>query len=132
MRAVEALRDIAIASGDIYAIGDATLQLAGAMESSDRDLASGISDVLARIEDSRAQIAVMDRAISARGGERVEMLGYVTDSARRFGNMLDPRHERWLSERLANASGDEATAAAGLVGALNLSSGAVVDLILGR
>jgi len=132
LEAVSALRDIAIASGDIYAITDATLQLVSALEGGSGDLASGIADVLARIGEPRAQVAIMDRAIVANGDERIGMLEYATESAKRFGNMLQPRQVRWLSERLRDGVGEEATASAGLVGALNLANDAVVDLIVGR
>jgi len=88
--------------------------------------------VLARIGEPRAQVAIMDRAIVANGDERIGMLEYATESAKRFGNMLQPRQVRWLSERLRDGVGEEATASAGLVGALNLANDAVVDLIVGR
>ena len=130
--AVSALRDIAVASGGVYAIEDATLQLIGALESREGEIVSGIAGVLARIGESRAQSAIMDRALGASGARRIEMLRRVTESARRFGNMLEPRHERWLSGRLRDASGEEATAVAGLVGALGIADDAVVDLILDR
>ncbi|MEQ9616952.1 MAG: hypothetical protein RLN60_02835 [Phycisphaerales bacterium] len=132
LQAVAALRDIAIASGDIYMIQDATNQLTTALESAEGELAIGVADVLSRIAEPRAQVAVMDRAINASGSMRIAMLESVTESAKRFGNMLEPRQTRWLTERLRSASGDEATTAAGLVGALNIAGDAVVDLILDR
>jgi len=132
LRAVSALRDIAIAGGSVYAIGDSTFQLASALEDATGELALGIADVLSMINEIRAQTSIMDQAIVSNGQTRVEMLGAVTESAKRFGNMLEPRQTRWLTERLSHASGAEATAAAGLVGALNIASDAVVDLILDR
>ena len=131
-RSVLALRDIAIASGDIYRIEDATLQLVSALETQQGGLVSPIADVLSRIGERRAQAAIMDRAIAARGAERVRLLRWASESAKRFGNMLEPRQTRWLAERLRDATGDEATACAGLVGALGIASDAVIDLIMER
>jgi hypothetical protein len=130
--AVAALRDIAIASGDVYSIEDATLQLISAMENREGSIVTDIADVLARVSEARAQVAIMDRAIASTGERRVAMLMQTAESAKRFGNMLEARQTRWLAERLRDARGDEATAAASLVGALGIASDAVVDLIIAQ
>jgi len=58
------------------------------------------------------------------------MIGKLTDSAKRFGNMLDDRQVKRLLA-LANAGTDaEATAVAAAIGALSLSNESLVPLIL--
>jgi hypothetical protein len=72
----------------------------------------------------------MDSAVAASGDERIALLGKVADSAKRYGNLLEPRQVERALDLAANAPGHEATAAAALVGSLNLSNTNLVPLIL--
>ena len=92
---------------------------------------AGTADVLARVGQQRVQVALMDTAMEASGEARVALLRKVTDSAKRFGNQLEARQVGRLTELAAKGTGEEATAAAALMGALNLPNSQVVPLILG-
>jgi hypothetical protein len=74
----------------------------------------------------------MDAALAAAGEERVMLLGKVAGSAKRSGNLLESRHITALREIVTTGENAEATAAAALMGALNLPNAELVPLILGR
>ncbi|MCA9293392.1 MAG: hypothetical protein KDA20_06230, partial [Phycisphaerales bacterium] len=91
-----------------------------------------VADILSRIGEKRAQVALMDAALRADGYEQVALLRMTTDSAKRYGNLLDERQVSQAIE-LSDAMDEElATTAAALVGALNLSNNQIVPLILGQ
>jgi hypothetical protein len=89
-----------------------------------------IAEILSRIGQDRAQRAVMDAALSAKGADRVTLLKLTADSAKRFGNMLEVRQVAQVVEIAGKGADDEATAAASLMGALNLPNNEVVSLIV--
>jgi hypothetical protein len=60
------------------------------------------------------------------------LLGKVAGSAKRSGNLLESRHITALREIVTTGENAEATAAAALMGALNLPNAELVPLILGR
>jgi hypothetical protein len=70
-------------------------------------------------------------AAGASGEERIALVGKVAGSVKRFGNQLDERQITALAELAGTTKGPEATAAAALMGALNLSNNRLVPLILG-
>jgi HEAT repeat protein len=90
-----------------------------------------VADVLSRIGEPRAQIGLMEAALTADDGENLAFMDLVASSAKRFGPMLEERQIGRLLELAANGSDDEAIAAASLVGALNLPGQRVVPLLLG-
>jgi hypothetical protein len=73
----------------------------------------------------------MDAALNGAGEERVALLGKVADSAKRFGNLLEPRQVERAMELAVKGKDQEATAAAALVGSLKLPNTNLVPLILG-
>ncbi|MBX3316808.1 MAG: hypothetical protein KF902_08105 [Phycisphaeraceae bacterium] len=131
-RSIAALRDLAVAGSTVFDVGDATTPLSQALSSTSGELQLRLAEVLARIDRPRAQIAIMDAAVSASGSQRVALLGKVTESARRYGNRIEERQVGRLLQMARSASGSEATAAAGLMGALGLSSRDIVPLLLGE
>lgn len=130
--ALAALQTIAVA-GRVYDVRDATATLIEVLpESEDLDRKLQVAEVLAHVPEARAQVALVDAAINAEGGERLVMLSKSLDSAKRFGNLLEPRHETWITTHSSEGDDAEATAVAALMGALNLKNAQVVPLILGK
>ncbi|HMN39583.1 MAG TPA: hypothetical protein PKE29_01980 [Phycisphaerales bacterium] len=130
-RSLGVLRDLAMAGSPILSVVEAQGPLIGAVAESKGDTKARIAEVLSLIATSQAQVALTDAALAAEGAERAKLLGYVADSAKRFGNMLEARQVQALVSLTSKAAGDEATAAAAVVGALNLEGSGVVPLILG-
>jgi HEAT repeat protein len=116
----------------VFDVGEATLPLIGALGETNGKTRLDVAEVLSRIDQKRAQVALMDAAMNANGDERVSLLGKVADSAKRYGNLLEQRQVERALELAANAPDKEATAAAALVGSLNLSNTNLVPLILGK
>lgn len=129
-RALGVLRDIAIARGPVFKAEDAVAPLIRGLQDEASPFKLLIAEVLAHIGEDRAQIALMDATMAASGGERVAMLQKVADSAKRFGNRLEPRHLTSLSSMATSGEASEATAAAAVMGSLNLSNEGLVPLIL--
>ncbi|MFM9996737.1 MAG: HEAT repeat domain-containing protein [Phycisphaerales bacterium] len=131
-RCLGTLRDLAVSQNAVLAAGDAAPPLITALGSAAGATKLAIADVLSRINQKRAQVAVMDSALNASGSERIALLGLTADSAKRHGNLLEPRQVDRAVELAATGSDDEATAAAALVGSLNLPNTSIVPLILGK
>ena len=130
MDALGVLRDLAISGSSSLSVTDAATPLIAALDDTEGDVRMRVADVLARIGERRAQVALMDAALDAAGDEQVALLEKVTRSAKTFGDMLEKRHVRRLA-KLANSDENAvATAAAALMGALNLQTGEIRDLIL--
>jgi hypothetical protein len=129
-RALAALRDVAVSGRTILRADDAALPLIAALPEAQGSMKLDIADILARVGQDRAQRAVMDAAVASSGQERIALLGKVAQSAKRFGNLLEPRHTARLLDMATKGSDDEATAAAGLMGALNLPNADVMPLVM--
>jgi DNA-binding response OmpR family regulator len=132
MSALDTLRDLAINRNEVFNVGDAALPLIAALSSSEGEVRMKVADVLSRVDQSRAQVALMDSALEGEGVERVVLLGKVAESARAFGNLLEDRQVRELSKMAVGEGAEESTAAAALVGALNLQRTDLAPLILGE
>jgi hypothetical protein len=130
-RSLAVLRDLAVSGNSVYQVGDAALPLIAALGTTQGPMRLEVADVLAHVDQKRTQVAVMDAALNASGAERVALLDKVADSAKRFGNHLEPRQVERLLEVASRGEGEEATAAAALVGALNLPNDNLIPLILG-
>lgn len=129
--ALAALRDLALVNSEVFKVEDATLPLIGALASAQGNVQLDIAEVLSRINRSEAQQALADAALAATGPAQIALLGKTSDSAKRFGNMLEARHAKRALELAQNADSALATAAAALVGALNVPNADLVPLILG-
>ncbi len=130
-RSLAALRDLAVSENRVFDVADAALPLIGALNEPKVAARMDVAEVLARIGQERTQTALMDSALSASGSDRVAMLGKVAESARRYGNLLPRRHIDRLIDLATTGDGAEATAAAALMGSLNLPNAELVPLILG-
>ena len=111
-------------------VSDASLPLIGALFTHQGDLRLRIAEVLSYINVKRAQVAIMDAALQDQGTDRVAMLGLVAESAKRSGNLLEQRQVDRVIEMARTGDGEEATAAAALMGALNLPNDQLIPLIL--
>jgi hypothetical protein len=132
MSALDTLRDLAINRNEVFSVGDAALPLIAALSSSEGEVRMKVADVLSRVNQSRAQVALMDAALKDEGAVRVALMGKVAESARAYGNLLEDRQVREVSKLAVSASAEESTAAAALVGALNLQRTDLAPLILGE
>ncbi|MEO0483904.1 MAG: HEAT repeat domain-containing protein [Planctomycetota bacterium] len=130
-RALEVLRDIALARGGVYGIEDAAPALTAALGASTGGTKLSIAEVLSRISSPGAQVALLDMALAEAPGsiERIELLNRVADSAKRFGRQVNDRQIDRLLDVAADADGPAATAAAAAVGAMNLDNARLLRLI---
>ncbi len=131
-RSLSVLRDLAVSGNTVFEVGEAALPLIAALGESSGKTRLDIAEVLSRVDQKRAQVALMDSAMNSQGDDRIAMLGKVADSAKRYGNLLEPRQVQRLLELVRSAPDKEATAAAALVGSLNLSNANLVPLILNK
>ena len=136
MQSLDVLRDLAVGSGASGSVGalsvnDAAVPLTWALENTEGDLRLRVADVLSYIGVQSVQVSLLDAAMKSDDEEeRVNLLSRVNDAARRFGNLVEDRQVRWLLERADLAMGEEATVAASLIGALNLSNDKLVPLVV--
>lgn len=131
-RALSALRDFALSGNPVFDVGDAALPLISALGETKGQTRLDVAEVLSRVGQERTQVALMDSALTATGTERVALLGKVADSAKRYGNMLASRQVEQLIVLAGSKDEVEATAAAALMGALNLPNSQLIPLIIGR
>ncbi len=131
-RSLGALRDLALAQNPVLNPNDAALPLINSLTDEKGPPKLAVAEVLSYLNQKRAQVALMDAAINAKEADRVPLLSKVADSAKRFGNLLEPRQIDRALELASKGKGAEATAAAALVGSLNLQTNSIVPLILQR
>ncbi|MFN0133566.1 MAG: hypothetical protein ACKVW3_13690 [Phycisphaerales bacterium] len=131
-RSLGVLRDLAVSGNTVFDVGDAALPLISALSDAKGETRLDVAEVLGRINQKRAQVALADGALGATGDERVALLGKLADSAKRFGNQLEPRQVQRVIELASTGADKEATAAAAVVGSLNLPQTNIVPLILGQ
>ncbi|MDX9910756.1 MAG: HEAT repeat domain-containing protein [Phycisphaerales bacterium] len=130
-RSLSAMRDLAVSGSGVFNVADATLPLIAALGEKTGPTKLRVAEVLSHVGEQRAQVAVMDAALGSAGAERVALLDEVARSAKRFGNQLADRQVRRLIELARDGAGEEATAAAALMGALELPNESLLPLILG-
>lgn len=130
-RSLATLRDLAVAGNTVLNVGDAAGPLIGALADATGDTKAAICEVLSHVNTKAAQQAVLDTALNAQGAERVALLGAAAGSAKRFGNQTEARQVTALRELATTGGPEEATAAAAVLGSLNLPNSEIVPLILG-
>ncbi len=131
-RSLAALRDLAVSNNAVLNVSDAVLPLIGALADPGSASRMQIAEILARVGQERAQRAVVDAALTAKGADKVALLGLAADSAKRFGNLLEIRQVAQVVELASKGTDEEATAAAGLMGALKLEQSELVTLIVSK
>lgn len=131
LKALAALRDLAVGGSTVFAVADATGPLTATLGKAKGELKAAIADTLSKIADKRAQVALMDAALNAKEAEQLTLMNKVADSAKKFGNMLDERQVKSLLELSGKGSDEQATAVAALIGSLNLDAGSITGLLTG-
>ena len=130
LRALAVLRDLAVAGSPVFSVADATGPLTATLGKAKGEVRVATADALSKIADKRAQVALMDAALTAKDAEQVALLGKVAESARKFGNMLEERQVKSLIEMVNKGSDELALATSSLVGSLALDAGSVTGIIL--
>lgn len=130
LAALAALRDLAVAGSTSLKVADAVTPLISALDETDGQVRLDVAEVLSRVPEARAQQAIMEAALASDGQERIALFSKVAASAKWYGSMLDNRLVTRLYELAAEADGEEATSAAALLGALDLSQSQIAPLIL--
>lgn len=132
MAAIEALEKLAVGGAGAMDVGGASNALITALKGSEGDVQQRLGLLLGHICRPGVQNALVEAAFEVDGQDRVGLLHAAGDSARRCGNQLDERLTKRVIEAASTAEGDEATAAAALLGSLNLPNARVVPLIVGE
>ena len=130
LRALDALQMIADSGSPVFDIRNAEIPLLGALASTSGDMRLRVAGVVARVPTERSQRTLMDASLAARGDEQAELLLRLAESARRFGNMLEPQQVDALRKVITTSTGPEADAAGAAYGALGLPVRDVVKLIV--
>lgn len=130
LRALDALQMIADSGSPVFDIRNAETPLLGALAATSGDLRVRVADVVARVPTELSQRTLMDASLRANGDEQAELLLRLAESARRFGNMLEPQQVDALRKVITSSTGPEADAAGTAYGALGLPVRDVVKLIV--
>lgn len=130
IRAIDALRNIAVNRSDVYDIADAESTLVEAIDMWFGDMRDRIASTLSMIDSERAQRKLLDLAFSLEDNERIAMLDHAAASVRRFGNLAEDRHAKMVVDLIVSSSGETADAAARLHGAMNLPPDSALQLIV--
>lgn len=128
-RAIATLRDLAVSGNTITPASKATLPLVATLEESTGALRESIAEVLGLLDAPTAQRALVEGALRASGDDRVMLLEAAAASGRRFGNNLEDRQAEALVALAIEGGPDEATAAAAVIGALNLPGADLAKLV---
>ena len=131
-RAIAALRDLAVSQNRVLNVSDATAPLISVMGGQDGRVMLDIGEVLAHVGQTRAQSALMNRALELSGDEQRAMLALVADSGKRYGNQLDDRQVRRLVELARSSDYDLATSAAAVMGAMKLPNEDLLPIMFGE
>lgn len=131
-RALAAMRDLAVSGNTVLQVVDGVQAMIAAMGQAKGPVKLKIADVLSYVGDKRCQVALMDAALGSAGDEMVDLLKATTQSAKRFGNMMEERQVKRLLGMTRGGSDAQATAVAALIGALDLKNEDLIPLILGK
>jgi len=130
-RSLQLLERLAVGRNTVLNVSDAASSLIPALPMTFDEMQVDVARVLSYVNERRAQVAIVDAALTASGNQRVQLVNIASQSAKRFGNMLENRQVQQMIEMAENATGEEATAAAAFIGSLNLPGNRIVPLILG-
>ncbi|MDX1681914.1 MAG: hypothetical protein R3336_02230 [Phycisphaeraceae bacterium] len=131
-QALNHLKDIAIASPEVFRVLDAEDSLIAALDDSRDDIVVAAGDVLSLLDSAASQKALAEKTIdpAVKQSLRIALLGDLAESATTFGNRVTKRQSERLLEIVKTGEGDLAVAAARAHGALTLPTANVVDLIV--
>ncbi|MEM1166666.1 MAG: HEAT repeat domain-containing protein [Planctomycetota bacterium] len=129
-QSLDALRALANSRSPVLRTEDAARPLIASLPESSSGVRRKLASVLATIDQSRAQMALVNEADrSTEPDDRVMLLNAASESARRHGNLLDISAIDAVRGIARTGNDDEATAAAALLGALNLPAGELVPFL---
>ncbi len=130
--ALAALRELAVSGNGVLRVADVAPSLIGSLGDKRLNVRIDVAEVLSRIDSTETQRAIAEAAVNASGAERIVMLGKLADSAKRFGNKVEERHVTRLREMAMGQDREESTAAAAVLGALDLPNSQLLPLITGK
>jgi hypothetical protein len=129
-RSLAALRDLAVSRNTVLDVSAAAQPLIAALPETSGGVMLAIADILAHINQERAQAAILEQALAASGPQQIALLDLAADSAKRHGNLVPSRLARRVVELAQSPQLEIATAAAAVMGALELPNADLVPLIL--
>lgn len=130
-RAIDSLRDLAIQDNPVLRVVDASGPLVTALNAPKNPVRMRVAEVISRVNDAGLQRALADAALTAEGDAALPLVGLLTASVKRSGNLLDPKQVERILARAGSGNDTEATAIASLIGALNVAGRDVAPIILG-
>jgi HEAT repeat protein len=132
--AAKAIRMLGLTGSKVFDVSQTVNPLAAATKHKNDEVRVAAAEALATLEQPSAQQAIADLASDSAAAEVVRIAAYqaLSDSARRFRNYLnDEQAQAVLDVVTGGGSRGLREAAAEALGALNLASDEIKDLILG-
>jgi CheY-like chemotaxis protein len=130
-RALSLLRDLAVSRNDVVRVQDVSGQLIAALRADVGGHGLRIAEVLSWVPAGEAQQEILEAGLRAAAEQRLAYLASASASARRFGDLLTDRQRQEVVRLARSSDAAEATAAASLLGSLNLPNDDLAPLILG-
>lgn len=134
IRAARTIRNVGIRGGGIFDLKAAVSTLGQVVKSDNSELSVAACEALAVIDDAKAQQLIVDYALQNAGkqADRIAAFNAASESVRRFSCKCTSAQAGALAAMVSKADGNEKLleAAAELLGAMNLSSRQVPELIL--
>jgi len=134
IRAAEAVRLLGMTSNPVFDISRTAGPLAALLGDKNTEVSMAAARALAAIGGARAQQALVAAAMDGKSQERIriDILGLLSGSLRRFGNQLTDAQSQSVVELVVDAKQAQPLrdAAAEAMGAMNLPSEKIKSLIL--
>lgn len=133
IKAAQAVRVLGLTNNQIVTVAQTQEAMIGALADKRGEVQTAAAAGLAMMSDKKAQQAVANLALDGKADEKVRVAAFasLSESIRKFGNMISDQQAQGVLEVVNNtgASRDIRNAAAGSLGALNLPSEKIKDLI---
>lgn len=132
MRALTALREIAVTRGEVFNVVDAQPALIESLRDPRAEIVVAAASVLALINSEEAQRAIAEPVIQAQlpPDLRIALLGSLAESATYWGNRLTPIQLDRIGTIATSSSGELALAASRAHGALALPTANAVRMLV--
>lgn len=131
-RSIDVLRDLAVSNNRVLNVLDASTILVDVLNDVSGVTMLDIAEILSYVDRDRAQRAIMDRVMDTSGDERITLISHLSDSGKRFGNMLTERQVNAIVKLAQDQDDELATAAVAAMGALEIENSRLLPLVLGR
>lgn len=130
-RSLSILRDLAVSNSQVLRVEDAATILMEVSENAQGQRLLDVALVLSHVDRDEVQRTLAERVMDAQDGPtRVALLEILGASGKRYGNLLDARLVRRLTELARDQDDVLATAAAAALGSLGLPNSELVPVIL--